>query len=76
MEHDIIQKCFDSNHGAELMKINGEATHALRPAVQFIPTITLDGSQGRQASILKDLLGEVCKAAGDTNESAKFCKKD
>lgn len=57
------------------MKLNGDATNALRPPVQFIPTITLDGSQGRQASILKDLLGEVCKAAGDTTEAEKFCKK-
>lgn len=71
---DLIQKCFDSNHGAELLKINGDATHALRPAVTFIPTITLDGSQGRQASILKDLLSEICKLAGDTEQAEAICK--
>lgn len=53
-----------SPHGAELLKMHGELTHALRPAVSFIPTITLNGSQGRQASILKDLLQEVCKVDG------------
>ncbi|KAH8377420.1 hypothetical protein KR093_005404, partial [Drosophila rubida] len=70
---DLIQKCFDSSHGSELMKLNGDATNALRPAVTFIPTITLDGSQGRQASILKDLLSEVCKAAGNTEQTQKIC---
>ncbi|KAH8263576.1 hypothetical protein KR044_010851, partial [Drosophila immigrans] len=70
---DLIQKCYDSSHGSELMKLNGDATHALRPAVTFIPTITLDGSQGRQASILKDLLSEVCKVAGKTEQTQKIC---
>ncbi|KAL7739034.1 hypothetical protein ACLKA6_001942 [Drosophila palustris] len=72
---DLIQKCYDSSHGSELMKLNGDATHALRPAVTFIPTITLDGSQGRQPSILKDLLSEVCKAAGDMEQAEQICKK-
>lgn len=71
---DLIQKCYDSGHGSELMKLNGDATHALRPPVTFIPTITLDGSQGRQPSILKDLLSEVCKAAGATEQAEKICK--
>lgn len=44
--------------------MHGEITHALKPSVSFIPTITLNGSQGRQASILKNLLEEVCKVAG------------
>lgn len=59
-DYDGILKCFNSPHGAELLKLHGEATDALRPRVSFIPTVTLDGSQGRQASILKDLFGEVC----------------
>ncbi|EDW02789.1 GH10843 [Drosophila grimshawi] len=71
---DLIQKCFDSNHGSELMKLNGDATSALRPQVTFIPTITLDGSQGRQASILKDLLGEICKVAAGMDQAEKICK--
>ncbi|BFF93974.1 gamma-interferon-inducible lysosomal thiol reductase [Drosophila madeirensis] len=71
---DLVQKCYDSDHGLELMKHNGEATHSLRPQVTFIPTITIDGSQGRQASILKNLLSEVCKAAGDTDQAKKICK--
>lgn len=61
VDYEAILKCYESPHGAELLKLHGDATNALRPRVSFIPTITLDGSQGRQASILKDLLGEVCK---------------
>lgn len=72
---DLIQKCYDSNHGAELLKLNGDATHALRPAVKFIPTITLDGSQGRQASILKNLFAEICSMAGDTEQAEQICKQ-
>ncbi|ALC39159.1 CG41378, partial [Drosophila busckii] len=72
---DLIQKCYDSDHGAELLKLNGDATHALRPAVTFIPTVTLDGSQGKQASILKDLLAEVCKLAGNTEQTQRICNK-
>ncbi|XP_070070070.1 gamma-interferon-inducible lysosomal thiol reductase [Drosophila takahashii] len=69
----LIKKCFDSNQGVDLLKLNGEATHALSPPVTFIPTITIDGSQGRQASILKDLLSEVCKAVGDSAKAKNIC---
>lgn len=68
-----IIKCFDSPHGAELLKLHGEATGALRPPVSFIPTITLDGSQGRQASILKDLLSEVCKIVAGHGPMPETC---
>ncbi|XP_068139639.1 gamma-interferon-inducible lysosomal thiol reductase isoform X2 [Drosophila tropicalis] len=71
---DRIQKCVDSGQGGALLKLNGEATHALRPSITFIPTITIDGSQGRQPSILKNLLSEVCKAAGGTELAKKICK--
>ncbi|XP_020814276.1 gamma-interferon-inducible lysosomal thiol reductase isoform X2 [Drosophila serrata] len=71
---DLIEKCAGSEHGLELLKLNGEATLAIRPSVTFIPTVTIDGSQGRQASILKNLLSEVCKAAGDTEEIRNICK--
>ncbi|XP_033236204.1 gamma-interferon-inducible lysosomal thiol reductase [Drosophila pseudoobscura] len=71
---DLVQKCYDSKQGSELLKQNGEATHSLRPQVTFIPTITIDGYQGRQASILKNLLFEVCKAAGDTDQAKQICK--
>ncbi|XP_054742448.1 gamma-interferon-inducible lysosomal thiol reductase [Anastrepha obliqua] len=70
---DLIQKCYTSDHGGELLKLNGDATHALRPPVTFIPTITLDGSQHRQPAILKDLLGEVCKIIGDTEKAKEYC---
>uniref|UniRef100_A0A182XN89 Gamma-interferon-inducible lysosomal thiol reductase n=1 Tax=Anopheles quadriannulatus TaxID=34691 RepID=A0A182XN89_ANOQN len=61
VEIESIKKCYDSPHGAELLKVHGEATHALRPAVSFIPTVTLDGAQYVQKSILKDLFGNVCQ---------------
>ncbi|XP_050745665.1 gamma-interferon-inducible lysosomal thiol reductase isoform X10 [Drosophila biarmipes] len=74
IDDTLIQKCFDSNQGLDLLKLNGEATHALRPPVTFIPTITIDGSQGRQASILKDLFSEVCKAVSDVAEAENICQ--
>ncbi|XP_055372078.1 GILT-like protein 1 [Condylostylus longicornis] len=70
---ELIQKCYDSPHGSELLKLHGEATHALKPPVSFIPTVTLDGSQGRQASILKDLFGEVCKVAAGRGPLPEIC---
>ncbi|XP_041675122.1 gamma-interferon-inducible lysosomal thiol reductase isoform X2 [Drosophila eugracilis] len=74
VEFDAIQKCFDSKQGLDLLKLNGEATQSLRPSVKFIPTITIDGFQGRQAAILKDLFSEVCRAAGDSEEAKNICK--
>jgi len=70
---ETIQKCFSSLHGSELLKIAGEATHALRPKVSFIPTVTLDGLQGHQASILKDLFSEICKVLGQSGLTPKVC---
>ncbi|XP_014102669.2 gamma-interferon-inducible lysosomal thiol reductase [Bactrocera oleae] len=70
---DLIQKCFSSDHAGELLKLNGDATHALRPPVSFIPTITLDGDQHRQPAILKDLLGEVCRIIGDPQKVKEYC---
>ncbi|KAI8116425.1 hypothetical protein FF38_02923 [Lucilia cuprina] len=72
---DLIQKCYDSSNGSELLKLNGDVTHALRPSITFIPTITLDGSQGRQATILKNLLAEICKIAGDNEKAEEICSK-
>lgn len=58
-----------------MLKLNGDVTHALRPGITFIPTITLDGSQGRQAAILKNLLAEICKIAGDNEKAEEICQK-
>lgn len=33
VDYEAIQKCYDSPHGAELLKLHGEATGALRPRV-------------------------------------------
>lgn len=73
IDYEPIQKCVDSPHGAELLKLHGEATHALRPTMTFVPTVTLDGFQGRQASILKDLFGEVCKVATGRGTAPEVC---
>ncbi|CAO1361233.1 unnamed protein product [Diamesa tonsa] len=71
---ETIQKCYSGLHGAELLKIAGQATDALRPKATFIPTVTLDGQQFRQASILKDLLHEVCKVATGNGPPPKVCE--
>lgn len=71
---ESIQKCYDSPHGAELLKIHGEATHALRPAVSFIPTVTLDGAQNDQKAILKDLFGSVCQVVAGRGPKPDVCK--
>lgn len=73
IDYEPIQKCYDSPHGAELLKLHGEATGALRPRMSFVPTVTLDGYQGRQASILKDLLVEVCKVAAGRGPMPDVC---
>uniref|UniRef100_A0A182QVU2 Gamma-interferon-inducible lysosomal thiol reductase n=1 Tax=Anopheles farauti TaxID=69004 RepID=A0A182QVU2_9DIPT len=74
LEIESIQKCYDSPHGAELLKVHGEATHALRPAVTFIPTVTLDGAQYVQKSILKDLFGNVCQVVAGRGPKPDVCK--
>lgn len=33
VDYEAIHKCYDSPHGAELLKLHGEATGALRPRV-------------------------------------------
>ena len=71
---EIIQKCYSGLHGSELLKIAGQATDALRSKMSFIPTVTHDGQQFRQASILKDLLHEVCKVATGNGQPPKICE--
>lgn len=76
VEYEEILKCFQSRHGEELLKLHGDLTNSLRPEVTFIPTITLDGSRGRQESILKDLFGEVCKVAAAGGPMPAVCAND
>jgi interferon gamma-inducible protein 30 len=71
---ETIQKCYSSLHGKELLKIAGEATHALNPTVSFIPTITLDGQQRRQATILRDLFAEICAVLSESGLTPKICE--
>lgn len=72
---DHIKKCFETPHGAELLKVHGEATEALRPKMSFVPTVTLDGLQYNQAYILKDLFSEVCKVASGKGIPPEICEK-
>lgn len=71
---ETIQKCYNSLHGKELLKIAGEATHALSPGVTFIPTVTLDGQQRRQATILRDLFAELCTVLAESGLTPKVCE--
>ncbi|XP_017880236.1 gamma-interferon-inducible lysosomal thiol reductase-like [Ceratina calcarata] len=60
IDYNSIYDCFVGDKGKELLAKYGDKTHALVPAVSFIPTVTLDGSSKNQAKILKNLLQEVC----------------
>lgn len=71
---ETIQKCYNSLHGKELLRLAGEATNSLRPRVSFIPTVTLDGDQRRQATVLRDLLGEICKVLENGGLMPKACE--
>jgi hypothetical protein len=71
---ETIQKCYSSPHGKELLRIAGDATHALRPMVSFIPTVTLDSQQRRQADILKDLFGSICAVLAESGMVPKSCE--
>lgn len=70
-----VKDCYSNPHGAELLKVHGERTHALRPKVSFIPTITLDGDQRRQANVLKDLRSEVCAVLSGKGPPPDACKR-
>lgn len=70
----LIQECFEGRHGDELLKINGEQTHAVRPKISFIPTVTLDHALYNQADILRDLFAEVCNVISGRGPRPDVCK--
>jgi len=55
-----ISNCWNSKEGKLLLKKYGDMTHALRPEVSFIPTITIDKSQRGQPEILKNFFVYMC----------------
>jgi len=55
-----IYNCSEGNEGEQLLKLNGEETDNLSPQVSFIPTITINHEQPRQASVLKDFWDVAC----------------
>ncbi|XP_025408104.1 GILT-like protein 1 [Sipha flava] len=55
-----INACSESKEGEQLLKQNGEATDKLWPRVSFIPTITINHEQPRQASVLKNFWSVAC----------------
>ncbi|XP_074112045.1 gamma-interferon-inducible lysosomal thiol reductase-like protein [Cotesia typhae] len=61
LDAELILNCSKTNRGPELLAQYGKMTHALKPPITFIPTITLDGDSDDQSSILINLLQEVCK---------------
>ncbi|KAL5279797.1 ifi30 family protein [Megaselia abdita] len=69
-----INKCFSSQQSKDLLKMYGEKTNALRPRMRFVPTVTIDGSQGTQALILKNLYLEVCKVLSGGGPMPKECE--
>uniref|UniRef100_A0A1L8E320 Putative gamma-interferon inducible lysosomal thiol reductase n=2 Tax=Nyssomyia neivai TaxID=330878 RepID=A0A1L8E320_9DIPT len=71
-----IQKCYSGPHGAELLKLHGEKTNTLRPRMEFVPTVTLDGGQYKQALILKNLFKEVCKVIAGRGPAPDVCAKE
>lgn len=73
VDSEIIQKCIDSGHGKELLKIHGESTDALSPSMTFVPTITLDGSQRSQVRIRKNLFGEICSVYEESGKKPLEC---
>ncbi|XP_050541946.1 GILT-like protein 1 [Daktulosphaira vitifoliae] len=56
-----IYSCSEGKEGEQLLKLNGDETNKLWPEVSFIPTILINEKQPRQASVLKDFWGMVCK---------------
>ncbi|GAB0096586.1 gamma-interferon-inducible lysosomal thiol reductase [Sergentomyia squamirostris] len=73
---DKIQKCYSGVHGKELLKMHGEKTQSLRPRMEFVPTVTLDGGQYKQSLILKNLLKEVCKVVAGRGPAPDVCTQE
>lgn len=58
VDYKSISSCADGTEGSLLLKNNGQRTHALRPAVTYVPTIELNGVQNN--AVLGNLLTELC----------------
>ena len=61
IDWEPVRSCAQSTEGERLLAQMGDLTHALRPKVSFIPTIQVNGDQGAQKNILKNLLLELCR---------------
>lgn len=58
IDYKSISDCADGEEGSQLLKENGRRTHALRPAVSFIPTVEIHGVQNKE--VISNLVLEVC----------------
>lgn len=58
IDYKSISSCADGLEGSLFLKKNGRRTHALHPAVTFIPTVELNGVQNKE--VLHNLAVEVC----------------
>lgn len=61
VDFESIQTCARGAEGEELHYRAGVKTDSLSPAVTFIPTIEVEGSQHSQKALLKDFKKEVCR---------------
>ncbi len=59
---ETIRRCASGREGQVLLAEVGRETQALRPKASFIPTIVINGDQGDQRQILKNLAREICRA--------------
>ncbi|KAF4527255.1 hypothetical protein B566_EDAN006974, partial [Ephemera danica] len=48
LDYNPIQTCEQSNRGKQLLATYGDRTHALRPRLSFVPTVTFNGTYNRE----------------------------
>ena len=56
-----VKECLEGKQGPDLLYYAGQLTHDLGH-VSFIPTITINGNQGKQSFILREFKQAVCDA--------------
>ncbi|XP_018015109.1 gamma-interferon-inducible lysosomal thiol reductase [Hyalella azteca] len=75
MEWDPIERCAGRKLGAVLLYMNGRKTAVLRPKLNFVPTVTINGEYTRDnlQNRLESLKEAVCEAyTGDHPKCVNF----
>ena len=70
-----IQACSETKEGGDLLAMHGDDTHSLKPGVQFIPTVQINGGQKEQSLMLKNLPKAICHVFEKSKESADISSK-